>query len=460
MPTRIVWFRRDLRLADNPALAAAVAHGDVLPLFVLDERLLSSPRMGAPRLAYLVGALRALDRRLRRAGAPLVVRRGDPRALVPQLVRETAAAAVHCNADVTPYATGRDAEVAERLAATGVPLERSWGTLVHPPTAIRTGAGRPYRVFTPFFRTWRAEERTAPLPAPDDLSSPAVPSDPLPTLTDLTPLPWDGDLDAGEEAAGARLERFLAEGVETYESGRDRLAEPGTSILSADLKYGCLSARQVLDRLDRRRPGHEAFERQIAWRDFAAHVMHAWPEVATTELDHRALPWRQGGPDLDAWREGQTGVPIVDAGMRQLLHEGWMHNRARMVVASFLCKDLLVDWRLGEAHFLRHLVDGDVASNNLGWQWAAGTGTDAQPFFRIFNPVSQGTRHDPEGRYVRRHVPELAAVPDRFIHRPWEMPPAVQESCGVRIGEDYPLPIVDHAQAREDALAWFAAHRR
>jgi deoxyribodipyrimidine photo-lyase len=459
MATRIMWFRRDLRLADNPALDAAAAGGDVVALFVLDERLLSASRMGAPRLAYLAGALRALDGRLRQVGGRLVVRRGDPRAVVPDVAREAGAAAVHCNADVTPYARARDAAVAAALG--DVSLAPSWGTLVHPPEAIRTGSGRPYRVFTPFFRAWQGRERPGLRPAPARLDGPTLESDPLPALRDLSPGAWDGDVDAGEDAALARLERFLEHRVDDYAHGRDRLAAPGTSRLSADLKYGCLSPLRILAPSDPRTAGHAAFERQLAWRDFAAHVMHAWPEVAATEFDAacRSLPWRQEGADLDAWRSGRTGFPVVDAAMRQLLAEGWVHNRARMVAASFLCKDLLVDWRHGEAHFLRHLVDGDVASNNLGWQWAAGTGTDAQPFFRIFNPVSQGTQHDPDGAYVRRYVPELADVPERYVHEPWRMPPEVQAACGVRVGEDYPLPIVDHAQARAEALAWFAAHK-
>jgi deoxyribodipyrimidine photo-lyase len=325
---------------------------------------------------------------------------------------------------------------------------------------VLTGAGQVSKVYSPFRRAWEAQPLDPPQPAPRALTpAAAVPSDPLPTTASLgvaDDVPA-GVVRGGETAAGRRLERFLAERAEGYGGNRDLLGEDATSRLSADLHYGCVSPRAAYAALDRRLPGHDAFAQELIWRDFYGHVMAEWPESATTEFnpDLRGLPWRREGEHLRAWQEGRTGYPVVDAGLRQLVTQGWMHNRARMITASFLCKDLLVDWRLGVAHFLRHLIDGDVASNTGGWQWAAGTGTDAQPFFRIFNPVTQGEKFDPEGVYVRRFVPELWAVPSKWIHHPWDMPAAVAARAGVVIGKDYPAPIVDHQEARRAALAFF-----
>ncbi len=461
--TQVMWFRRDLRVTDNPALAAAQAEGGrLVALFVLDRALLHGPRVGAPRLAYLADALADLDERLTDRGSRLVVCHGRPADIVPEIAASADAAAVHVNADVSPFARRRDAEVARRLATEGRRLEAHDGVLVHPPGCITTGAGDPYKVFTPFYRSWRRHGLPEPLPSPDVLPpSPGLRGEGVPGREGLGGADAPAEPAGGESRALARLEAFLEERASRYHEQRDLLGVEGTSRLSADLHYGCLSPRTVLARLDHDDPGHDAFASEIAWRDFYGHVLHAWPEVVDTEFNPvwRALPWEGEGPLFDAWREGRTGFPVVDAAMRQLLATGWMHNRARMIVASFLCKDLRIDWRLGEAHFLRHLVDGDVASNNGGWQWAAGTGTDAQPYFRIFNPTSQGQRFDAEGAYVRRWVPELAAVPDRYLHEPAAMPAATARDVGLKLGEDYPWPIVDHAEERERTLAWFKEHR-
>jgi deoxyribodipyrimidine photo-lyase len=468
LDTRLVWLRRDLRLHDHPALAAALRPCDdaevrVVPLFVLDPRLLGSRRVAPARLRYLAEALADLDAGLRQRGGRLVVRRGDPRRVVPAVAREVRASAVHVTGDVTPYAADRDAAVAARLG--DVPLRVHPGLLVHEPGTVLTGGGRPFRVFTPFHRAWLALPADLPLPAPARIPAHGgVASDGLPTAADLlegaTP-PAEARHDGGETAALRRLDRFLTTRAADYHQARDLLGVDGTSRLSADLHHGCLSPRQAMADLDPRRPGHRTFAAELAWREFYAHVLAAWPEVLRREFNPamRRLPWRGRSRAFTAWCDGRTGYPVVDAAMRQLRAEGWMHNRGRMIVASFLCKDLLVDWRLGEAHFLRHLVDGDLASNNGGWQWAAGTGTDAQPYFRIFNPVTQGQRFDPDGAYVRRYVPELAGVPTRWIHRPWELPASEAEACGLRVGVDYPHPIVDHGHARREALAWFARHR-
>lgn len=461
MPTRILWFRRDLRLHDHPALAAALEPGDgtaVVPLFVVDPRLVGAPRMGAPRLSYLCDALAALDEGLHRRGGRLIVRSGDPRDVVPAVAAETGAAAVHWSAEFTPYGTDRDAAVRAALEGAGVEAHAHPGVLLAEPGSVRTASGDFFRVFSPFQRAWREVPLGEVTPAPGRVPVPhATPGEPLPTPASLG-VSLDADvIEGGEPAARARLEEFLRLSADAYHERRNLLSSDGTSRLSADLHYGCVSPRAVYRRLDLRQPGHKGFASELVWRDFYGHVLARWPEVAITEFNPalRDLPWRGASADLDAWCEGRTGYPVIDAAMRQLLGIAWMHNRARMLVASFLCKDLLTDWRLGEAHFLRHLVDGDAASNNGGWQWAAGTGTDAQPYFRIFNPVSQGEQFDPDGAYVRRWVPELRRVPDRWIHHPWDLPDDVTADCGVRIGRDYPAPIVDHAQARIHALAFF-----
>jgi len=468
--TRIVWFRRDLRVDDHPALVAA-CHGTgdrddadvrVVPLFVLDPRLVHAPTMSPARLAYLCDALADLDEQLRDRGGRLVVRHGDAREVVPAVAAEVRASAVHHASDVTPFAERRDAAVAAALVTAGVAVEVHPGVMIREPGTVLTGAGRTSKVYTPFRRAWEREPLDGPLPAPEAVHVHGdVRSEDLPTVGSLGVEGVPDVLRGGSTAAAERLETFLGTAARAYHEGRDLMGEPGTSRLSADLHYGCISPRAVYTRLDRRSPGHRGFGQELVWRDFYGHVMATWPNARADAFnpDFHGIPWHGEGDDLDAWREGRTGYPVVDAGMRQLLAEGWMHNRARMITASFLCKDLLIDWRLGEAHFLRHLVDGDVASNNGGWQWAAGTGTDAQPYFRIFNPVTQGERFDPHGAYVRRYVPELAAVPDRWLHHPWDLPDDVARKAGFTLGSDYPTPIVDHAEARARALDFFARHR-
>jgi len=463
LDTRIVWFRRDLRLDDHLPLTAALEGGGdvrVVPLFVVDPRLVGAPTMSPARLSYLADALGDLDAGLRERGGRLIVRHGDAREVVPAVAAELSATAVHLGGDVTPFAQARDAAVRASLAAQGVAVADHGGVLIRAPGTVAAADGGTYRVYSPFRRAWQRLPIDPPVPAPDAVPVPGdVGSQDVPTVRTLGAegrVP-DGVVRGGETAGQERLARFLTEAAARYHEARDLLGEPGTSRLSADLHYGCVSPRGAYCRLDLGVPGQEGFAGELIWRDFYGAVMARWPEVRDTEFTEqlRDLPWRGEGEALDAWREGRTGYPIVDAAQRQLVQEGWMHNRGRMVSASFLCKDLLVDWRLGQAHFLRHLVDGDIASNNGGWQWAAGTGTDAQPFFRIFNPVLQGEKFDPQGRYVRRYVPELARVPDRWIHHPWDMPAPVAERAGVVLGRDYPEPIVDHRQARREALAFF-----
>jgi deoxyribodipyrimidine photo-lyase len=469
--TAVWWARRDLRLMDNQALAAALAHADrVVPVFVLDPILLTARDAGEKRVAFLFGGLRALDADLRARGSRLVVRRGDPREELAALAAEVGGGVVFAEEDVWPYARHRDASVGEV-----VDLRLVGGLTLHPAEAVLKPDGTPYSIFTPFRRRWEAlplprAGNLAPvprrLPAPPEVRSLPVPEQPaLPSVVPFLP---------GETEGRRRLRAFAeGDGAPIYEYGetRDRLDMDGTSCLSPYLRFGMLSARQAVVAAveaigaapdDRARDGARTWLAELVWREFYQSILCHFPRVLerSFRVGMEAIPWENDEAAFAAWCEGQTGYPVVDAGLRQLAETGWMHNRARMIVASFLVKDLLVDWRWGERHFMHHLVDGDPAANNGGWQWTAGTGTDAAPYFRIFNPVLQGKRFDPRGAYVRRWVPELVRVPDRFIHEPWKMSRDAQEAVGCLIGRDYSAPIVDHAWARQRALAAYAEVRR
>ncbi len=436
----VVWFRRDLRLGDHPALADAVASGrPIVPLFVREAALLA-PRTVAPRrLLRLEAALAALHRDLRAIGGRLIVRDGPAREIVPAVVREAGATAVHASRDHTPFAVARDDAVGD-----AVDLRLFPGMLAAEPEV--TGE---VRVFTPFHRRWLATQLREPVAAPTAIRVLDGIRSAEPPYVAPTGDGGDGVTPDGEPEARARLTAFVAERASSYGTERDRLDLDGTSRLGADLHLGTLSPAQVLARV-----ADEAFRRQLAWRDWASHILRFRPETrsAAWREEFRDLAWLDDEAGFAAWRDGQTGYPTVDAAMRQLAAEGWIHNRARMIAASFLAKDLLIDWRHGEAHFLRELVDGDVANNSLGWQWTAGVGTDAAPFFRVLNPVRQGERFDPQGAWVRRWVPEVARLPEQYVHRPWEAPGGPPPG--------YPPPIVDHATARQRALAWFRARPR
>ena len=444
----LLWFRRDLRLEDHPALTAAVARGGaVVPLFVLDERLLAG---SAPaRSWYLRAALAELDRSLHARGSRLLVRRGDPRTVVPEVARQLGAEVVFASDEVTPYGRRRDAAVAARLEQDGRTLELHEGLLLVEPHEVHTAEGRPYTVFTPFWRALGRVQRRALLPAP--VSMPAVaPSMSGEALPEAGPAPLPGLPTPGEAGARERLERWVNGGLAGYRADRDGLDGVGTSHLGADLHFGTLSPLQVEAAAEASGAEAEPFTRQLAWRELYHHQLHHEghaPRVPPA-LESAFRPEGDDPGAVAAWREGRTGVPAVDAAMRQLTATGWMSNRARLVTASFLTRHLLMHPRIGERHFMRHLIDGDVANNRGGWQWTAGIGLDAQPWFRIFNPVRQGQRFDPDGRWVRRWVPELAAIPDRFVHAPWESPAQVS---------GYPEPIVELAFGRERALAAFKA---
>jgi len=446
--TAVLWFRRDLRLADNPALLEALRSADdVVALYCLDPAL-TGPS-GAPRLAFLLRSLRELDRA---TGGSLVVRHGPPARVVPAVAVEADAASVHLAEDFGPYGRARDDEVAAALVEAGIEVVRTGSPYAVPPGTISTKAGGRYKVFTPFSRAWRAHGWPGPVDAPASVPWRPLPSDGIPDDPDI------GDValpDAGEEAGLARLDAFLRDDVDAYAERRNLPGDDATSRLSPHLRWGAVHPRQVLARLGRSK-GAQTFAKELCWREFYADVLFHEPASARTSMDQKvgAMAWDRGG-DADelfrAWTQGRTGYPIVDAGMRQLLAEGWMHNRVRMITASFLVKDLHVDWQRGARWFMQHLVDGDLASNQHGWQWVAGTGTDAAPFFRVFNPTTQGERFDPDGTYVRRHVPELADVPAAHVHRPHEAP------GGAPAG--YPAPVVDHAEERAEALRRYEATR-
>ncbi len=457
------WFRRDLRLVDNVALNAATAAGEVLPVFVIDPEILQRPDTGVPRLAFLYAGLKALDGELREHGSRLLLSTGEPAAVLRELARRHHVAALFFNRDYEPYASRRDARVTAALTAEGFAVHQyrddviaELGDLPGP---------RPFRVFTPFYRAWLTGQVPAPA-APAHRGQFVAPGPtegeqlPRPVVRSGARLPSTPA--AGHAAGRGVLDRFARQALAAYSEARDRLDRATTSRVSAFLRFGMVSIRECLA-VAGRHPGlgSEAWIRQLAWRDFYRQLLAAIPRLEGEPMDPRmaSLAWNDDPAAFAAWRDGQTGYPIVDAGMRQLASEGWLPNRARLIVASFLTKDLGLNWQLGERVFMERLLDGDLASNNGGWQWVAGSGADPQPFFRVLNPVLQGQRFDPTGDYVRRWCPELAAVPVTQIHQPWTMRASDERRWGCRIGRDYPPPIVDHQQARRATLARFAAVR-
>jgi deoxyribodipyrimidine photo-lyase len=459
----LLWLRRDLRIHDHPALHAALERSDtVVPVFCLDDRLIHGRHRSGPRTQFMLEALADLDRSLRERGSGLVVRRGDPARELVALAEAVGAQEVHACVDAGPFARGRDRATRHALNAAGIRLRGHPGIFVADDLdAIRTGSGGTYTVFTPFHRSWLAASRRPVHPAPAGL--PPLPGDldpgRLPQLSELGLEQEVADPAPGGERPGREVAaRFLDGLVAGYDDGRDDLGDERASRLSPYLHFGCVSPRELESRLAEG-DGAEAFRRQLCWRDFYAHVLRGFPTNAGSEHQPRyrdRIEWSRDADLFEAWCKGRTGFPLVDAGMRQLRAEGWMHNRARLVVGSFLTKDLGIDWRWGERFFMRLLLDGDEASNNGNWQWIASVGVDPQPVSRrIFNPARQQARFDPEGRYVRRYVPELRGVPDDHLAEPWMMPDAVQREARCVIGHDYPAPVVDHAQARREAIDRF-----
>jgi deoxyribodipyrimidine photo-lyase len=487
------WFRKDLRLDDNPALSEAAhdAQHDVVPFYASDPVWFDRPDMAATRVRFVLGALTELSAAIAARGSRLALAHGDPAVTVLRAAQHANADAVYWNVEYEPALRARDDHVEGALAAAGIKVKRFHDRLIVPPGAVKSGAGTPYTVYTPFRKACEGHPIPDPHPCIERLAAHDLPSPRLATLERLgfaepESAPWP----AGESHAQQRLQRFLAAGtggtarkaaasnvigagsrmpaarLGRYGPGRDFPALAATSELSADLKFGTIGIRRVAHgalAAATREPAlldHAIkYIQELRWRDFYAHVLWHFPHVehGAFRREYDALHWSGAEAEFAAWCEGRTGYPIVDAGMRELAATGLMHNRVRMIAASFLTKDLLIDWRRGERWFMNHLVDGDLASNNGGWQWAAGTGTDAAPYFRIFNPVTQGMRFDGAGVYVRRWCPELARLPDAVVHRPWEAPPLVLAEAGVTLGENYPFPIVDHSERRERALAMYGA---
>ena len=442
MPTSVMWFRRDLRLGDNPALLEAAADGPVLPLFVLDPALWGPA--GPSRRAYLGASLRALDGQLRQRRTRLSVVRGKPVRRVVEAAKEVGAERVHVAADFGPYGRQRDLDVERALADAGIELVRTGSPYAVAPGRVMNGAGDPYKVYTPYGRAWADHGWREPVDPPTGASW--LELEETTDILDPAPPGGLGLPESGETAATRRWEEFL-ERVDAYDEDRDRPGVDGTSRMSVHLKWGEIHPRTMLAALARKRSaGAATYRKELAWREFYADVLFHQPRTAREYLrpEFARMAYDPPGGQLEAWQEGRTGFPVVDAGMRQLRATGWMHNRVRMIAASFLVKDLHVEWQHGARHFMRWLVDGDLASNQHGWQWTAGCGTDAAPYFRVFNPTTQGKKFDPDGRYVRQWVEELRdqdRVPD-----PHDPDQDTRDLVG------YPAAIVDHATERQEAL--------
>jgi len=466
----IVWFRQDLRLADNPALRAAVdAGGALLPVFIHAPEEEAPWQPGAASCWWLHYSLQSIDGRLREMGSRLIIRRGPALESLRELVRESGATAVFWNRRYEPAIMARDKIVKESLLGDGLRVESFNGALMNEPWQIKNQSGRPFQVFTPFWRNClaniesvklSAETKSLPAPArwPKSLAVQELKLEPA--------IDWAGGIrqawQPGEKGAQANLRRFLKESFEDYSNGRNQPDLVGTSRLSPHLHFGEISPRQIWHAIEGKaaKGGNAAtwrnsqFLAEIGWREFAHHLLFHFPHTPVEPLreEFRNMPQRKNPEGLRAWQKGRTGYPIVDAGMRELWATGWMHNRVRMVVASLLVKDLLLPWQEGAKWFWDTLVDADLANNTLGWQWTAGCGADAAPYFRVFNPTSQGEKFDPNGDYVRRWCPELAKMPAKWIHQPHKAPPEILRAAGVSIGREYPEPIVNHYTAREVAL--------
>ncbi len=472
-PVTIVWFRHDLRLDDNPALAAAVARGRVVPVFIHAPEEEAPWEPGAASRWWLHWSLAKLAESLAKAGAPLLIRRGPSLVALRAVAAEYAATHVVWNRRYEPAVIQRDTAIKQALVADGFTVESFNGSLLYEPVDVATKEGKPYQVFTPFWRSLLARPEPAePVAAPRKL----IAAKPVQAATrsivtedlDLLPtIPWDQTMNTtwspGEEGASKRLDTFLDRALRDYTTGRDRPDHEGTSGLSPHLHFGEISPRRVWHAVRQAAGGSpaaklagspEVYLRELGWREFASHLLYHFPHTADAPLraDYARFPWVSDPVGLRAWHRGRTGYPIVDAGMRQLWATGWMHNRVRMIVASFLVKDLRVSWLEGARWFWDTLVDADLAANTLGWQWAAGCGADAAPYFRIFNPTTQAEKFDPDGTYIRRWVPQLARLSSDAIHAPAEAAGQTLEAAGISLGRDYPEPIVDHAEARTLAL--------
>ena len=472
--TSIHWFRQDLRLIDNPALSAAAKIGDVLPVYILDDQNAGDSCMGGASRWWLHNSLLELNKSL---DGNLCILEGDPKELITELAIAIKATGVYWNRCYEPWRINRDKFIKADLIEKGIKVESYNGSLLWEPWEISKADGTPYKVFTPFYRKGclNAEIPRLPLPAPPLLGTRDIDTFNIEfikkfktNITDLNLLPttgWHESLEQhwniGENAAHAQLEKFLATGISNYKEGRNFPAKPYVSRLSSHLHWGEISPNSVwyaTKNLNETSKNIDHFLSEIGWREFSYSLLYHFPDLPTECLQPKFInfPWQNNPVALKRWQQGQTGFPIVDAGMRELWQTGYMHNRVRMIVASFLVKNLLIHWHHGEAWFWDTLVDADLANNSASWQWVAGCGADAAPYFRIFNPITQSERFDPEGIYIRKYIPELTNLPNKYLFAPWEAPSSVLTDAGILIGTNYPEPLCDLKISREAALTAFS----
>lgn len=463
MPKVIHWFRRDLRITDNTSLHHAAKAGDVIPVYILSTWKKDHAWTGPNRQHFLCGCLESLSRNLQTVGSYLVIREGPAIAALRNLAIETGASAIYFNHDPDPFGKHTEIEIRGLCAELGIGCFGYDDVSLHTPAEILTQSGAPYKVYTPYSRNWLSKPKPAPLPKTRSLNTPpGIPSLNLPTVVHWNISPCVARIpEAGERAAQTRMRAALADTIGNYSEKRDVPALEATSRLSQDLRFGLISIRTLYANITvalqsakgKTRTAIEVYIKELAWREFYFSILHHFPHVLDHEFneDWRGLPWEGPNEHYEKWKSGSTGFPIVDAGMRQLQQTGFMHNRVRMITAMFLTKDLHIDWKLGESHFLQHLVDGEIASNNGGWQWSAGTGADAAPYFRIQNPWSQTARYDPDGAYIKTWIPELRDIDPKKFHAPPENQ--------VALAPGYPLPCVDHKTERDRTLAIFKKHR-
>lgn len=470
----IVWFRNDLRLADNAALLKATqSKQEVICLYIFDEDADETTNYGGAQLWWLHHSIVSLSKSLDTIGAKLVLKRGSPEKIITDIIAETGAKTVLWNRRYATSHIKRDTKLKSQLTANGINVISFDGALLHEPTKLRTGSGGPYKVYTPFWRAFSgANEPRDPAPKPESIKSYSkeIQSDALEDWALLPTKPdWSGGIadewTPGEAGALERLSDFLDGPINDYKAGRDVPAQQDTSKLSPHLAFGEISPYQIWAEVNAKHathsPNKETFRKEVVWREFAYHLLVNFEDLKNKNYNDQfdAFPWNDEKKHLQAWQRGETGYPIVDAGMRQLWQTGWMHNRVRMIVASFLVKHLLIDWREGEKWFWDTLVDADPASNSASWQWVAGSGADAAPYFRIFNPILQGEKFDKHGDYVKLYCPELRDIPVKYIHKPWAASDDILAKAGVTLGETYPKPVVDHKTARDRALAAYQTMR-